>query len=407
MKFSKYVRMLERENIVILVNMQTRNWYRVSKNIFEVVNYGIEKGYTCKELLEDLYDEEDRNIIFKVINNLKTIGVILENQENESVNKLDFTVAITDRCNLMCTHCSYNAKQYHTTEKITYNQIQRRLEKILVLNPASIAFTGGEPMVREDFIEISKWLKTKFDGRMILMTNGTLITEENVKKITTVYSQIDISIDGVDENTCSQIRGAGVFAQVIKAVKLLQKEGFTKISLSMVDTHVNHRFIDQFYSLNKKLNTFPVLRVFSDVGRGRINKNQLYLRQQDYSENPKNLTEQFKESDKKKIKASGCGAGKEVFFIDYDGSIYGCAPLREFGYKLGEIEQIEKVINPNNNNIYNEMINKVPKKCKLCDVNIFCIECLADILKNGETKYFKSICAERKKYYEQLIWKKE
>lgn len=354
-----------------------------------------------------LYDEEDRNIIFKVINNLRNKDIILENQNEEPAYELDFTVAITDRCNLACKHCSYNAKLCHnTTEKITYEKLKKRLKKILELKPTSIIFTGGEPMIRSDFIEISRWLKTRFNGRMILMTNGTLIAKKNVGHIIELFSQIDISIDGVDENTCSQIRGTGVFSQVINTVELLQKNGFTKISLSMVDTHVTHKFIDQFYTLNRKLNTYPVLRSFSEVGRGEINKEQLHLRQQDYLEESQKSSETYDKNYRKRIKASGCGAGRGVFFVDYDGSVYGCASLRELGYKLGEVEHIEKVVDLNNNNIYIKMIEKIPEKCKRCDVNIFCIECLADFLKANENTYFEKICEERKKYFYDVIWKR-
>lgn len=43
MKYSKYVKILERENLVILINTRTRAWYRMSKNIFDILNYRIEK----------------------------------------------------------------------------------------------------------------------------------------------------------------------------------------------------------------------------------------------------------------------------------------------------------------------------------------------------------------------------
>ena len=330
MKFSEHVKLLERDNIIVLVNTCTRNWYKMSKEIFNILNYGIERNFDCNELLAAIHDEEDREIIYKVINNLRKKSIVLDEHDKEPADERNFTVAITDRCNLACKHCSYNAKLYRSTaEKCTYEQLKKRLSKILLLNPTTIAFTGGEPMVRDDFIKLSQWLRTKFDGQLFLMTNGTLITEENVKSITEIFSQIDISIDGVDENTCSQIRGAGVFSKVVKSVELLQKNGFTKISLSMVDTHVTHRFVKEFFSLNKRLKTRPILRSFSEVGRGKINKEQFLLRQQDYSETSNVLSEEFRTNYQKNFKASGCGAGKGVFFVDYDGSVYGCATLRE------------------------------------------------------------------------------
>ena len=40
MKFSEHVKLLERDNIIVLVNTCTRNWYKMSKEIFNILNYG-------------------------------------------------------------------------------------------------------------------------------------------------------------------------------------------------------------------------------------------------------------------------------------------------------------------------------------------------------------------------------
>ncbi|WP_330653158.1 radical SAM protein, partial [Clostridioides difficile] len=73
-------------------------------------------------------------------------------------------------------------------------------------------------LIREDFFEIIKYIKQKLpDTKLILSTNGTLIDEHNVDFIITNFEKIDISIDGVDENTCSETRGKGVFHKVISS----------------------------------------------------------------------------------------------------------------------------------------------------------------------------------------------
>ena len=159
-----------------------------------------------------------------------------------------------------------------------------RMKSILCYNPTSIILTGGEPMIRDDFIELIDWLKNQYKGKIFLMTNGTLINNANVKKIVNTFSQIDISIDGIDDETCEKIRGKGVYDKVVKAVQLLQHNNFHKISLSMVDTHITHKYIREFYKLNEKLNTHPIIRSFSAVGRGEKNKHQLELKGEDYEE---------------------------------------------------------------------------------------------------------------------------
>lgn len=56
-----------------------------------------------------------------------------------------------------------------------------------------------EPMIRNDFIELLKYLKDHYKGKIIISTNGTLINNENVEILAECASQIDISLDGYDE----------------------------------------------------------------------------------------------------------------------------------------------------------------------------------------------------------------
>lgn len=91
------------------------------------------------------------------------------------------------------------------------------------------------------------------------------------------------------------------------------------------------------------------------MGRGEKNKHQLELKGEDYEESKQILSENVKTNFKRNFKSSGCGAGRGNFFVDYDGKIYGCATLREFGCKLGEINNIKEVINYEENASYKEM----------------------------------------------------
>ena len=403
MKFNKDVVILEREDRVILVNSYNRQWYKLSRELFLIIRVAVDKNYSEDILLRKLYDDEDRRIVSNVINNLRVLGILLENNDTDINRELNFTIAITDRCNLVCKHCSYSAKYGTSLEKVSTKELICRLIKILRLNPTSLAFTGGEPMVRTDFDEILEWLECNYKGRTMLMTNGTLINEENVKRIAQNFSQIDISIDGINEETCAAIRGKGVFDRVINSVHLLQNNGFAKISLSMVDTHITHKYIEKFFELNKKMGTYPVLRSFSAVGRGEINKKMFELQESDYTREKSDLSEEFRTNYRNHFKSSGCGAGKGNFFVDYDGSIYGCATLREYGHKIGKIEDIEQVIRYEENMYYINMIDKLPDRCKKCDVNIFCIECLADFFDIDQEK-FDDFCNERKECIQDIVW---
>lgn len=209
------------------------------------------------------------------------------------------------------------------------------MDKICKSKVEYLAFTGGEPLVRRDILEILRYTRNHFLGKICLMTNGTLITNENVKEIVGCVDSIDISIDGVDEETCSQIRGKNVFNKVIHAIELLHEEGFTKISLSMVLTKENIIYEKKFDELNKKLGTSPMKRKFSPIGRGAENREKFEIKL-DLNEKP---ILDIKAA-QQEVSICHCGALTRTLYIGYDGYIYPCNTLDRKEYSLGKLKSM-------------------------------------------------------------------
>lgn len=136
-----------------------------------------------------------------------------------------------------------------------------------------ITLSGGEPLLRKDFKELLVYLRSNYNGHIGVSTNGTLITNSNADLLVKYADQIDISIDGVDEETCSIVRGKGVFENVIRNIKVLQDKGFNNVSLSMVFSDKNEYLEPAFLELNRQLGTTPITRVFAEIGRGKDSKN--------------------------------------------------------------------------------------------------------------------------------------
>lgn len=44
MRFSKHTIILRKENRVVLVNKCTRNWYRLSEELFSVIKFAVDKN---------------------------------------------------------------------------------------------------------------------------------------------------------------------------------------------------------------------------------------------------------------------------------------------------------------------------------------------------------------------------
>ena len=239
-RFSNMAKFMFNEDQAIIFNRLNGQWIKVPKQCYDILELCNKEGLSWSALSESLADDEDREYMKQLIKLLDSMNC-LYNDDEKIIENISF--AITHRCNLKCIHCMVNAafgqsdKEHFDTKTIC-----AFLDKIVAANPKNITLTGGEPLLRSDFLTILGYLRSIYNGKITLMTNGTLITPKNVKEIVSQIDSIDISLDGADEESCAVIRGKGVFEKVVSSIKLLQSHGFSKISISMVLSANNVRY---------------------------------------------------------------------------------------------------------------------------------------------------------------------
>lgn len=85
---------------------------------------------------------------------------------------------LTNRCNLRCVHCY--AKTNGKKRELTTEQIKRIIDQLAEAGTLSLFFTGGEPMLRKDFLDIYKYTRDK--GILVsVYSNATLLDQESIK----------------------------------------------------------------------------------------------------------------------------------------------------------------------------------------------------------------------------------
>lgn len=132
---------------------------------------------------------------------------------------------ITHRCNLRCKHC-YQEDYTKDLELDTLINILNQFKKFVEENDyrGHINFTGGEPMVALDKLEVLMNICEKSGITFGILTNGTLLTQDIVDRLSKYknLSFIQMSLEGT-RKVNDKIRGKGSFKQVMKSVKMLQK----------------------------------------------------------------------------------------------------------------------------------------------------------------------------------------
>ena len=387
------------DKVLLIVDSK---WIVITKEVFYIFDNCCKNNVEFCEILKE-YDIESKNYLLDIMEKLNILEAF-----TEPVNEYSFYLYLTDKCNLNCKHCSINAKSTSTkfnTDMDTSN-IKEVINKIIKVNPSNIIITGGEPMVREDFYDLIFFLRSNYQGKISLMTNGTLIKKENAKILIDNIDNIDLSIDGIDEDSCKQIRGEGVFSKVMGSVDILHELDFNKISLSMTFGTFNHELYKSFIELNSKLGTLPIPRIFTPLGRGKTNYNK-FIKEDKPLSNPIQNQED--------LSIETCGAIESTLAIGNDGNIYPCSLLMKDKYILGNINSIAdlKLWLENKNYLksqgYKNVISLYPEnmnRCKDCTISDFCWGCLevTDRMLDNEEK-FNSRCKFNKKPIERVVWK--
>lgn len=395
--------------MVIISNKLNGKWVKIPSECYKVIKYSLYNNIPLDNLFDVFELDEDKKYYKKIIDLLEKIGLISNNIINnfklDRINLISFSP--TNRCNLRCNYCSVDSK-IENKDYLDTNQVKKAIDNIVKLNPRILIITGGEPLMRRDFFEIFSYIKNKFEGKLILATNATLIKDEEVENIIDGLYSIEISLDGYDEVSCGQVRGRGTFNKVINIIKQIKSKNFNNISISMVVGKNNEKDIEKFIKLNKNLGTKPVIRNFMNIGRGNNNRDYLedyldvdYICKNDY----KNIN---------RLTSNMCKAGVNQISIDYKGDVYPCPNLEYDDLKMFNIlnfnENIIDNIFDRNIGIFDTFDKLKPvnmNSCKDCNVNIFCTTCPAKmyILKNNK-KMFNANCKRMKKILESIVWER-
>jgi radical SAM protein with 4Fe4S-binding SPASM domain len=170
---------------------------------------------------------------------------------------------VTERCNWRCKHCYQ--ENYSTAETSIGEMEQILLQFVgLVKNwklpkeSARIQITGGEPFLREDFFSFLEKIRAYSDYfKWGIMSNGSLLTEDSVKKLKSFgIEYFQVSLEGLQE-TNDEIRGEGSFQKILAAIRLLNKEKIN-IAVSLSLTKRNYKEIAE---LSQLLSLFGVSRI--------------------------------------------------------------------------------------------------------------------------------------------------
>jgi MoaA/NifB/PqqE/SkfB family radical SAM enzyme len=144
---------------------------------------------------------------------------------------------VTDACTCWCKHCDHGGPK-DESRNLKPADFRRYME---ALNPCVVQVSGGEPLMRDDVVEIVKSIKN--GGKMpytILVSNWSLMTEEKYLTLRDAgIDQFSVSLDFPDERHDDFRVHPGLYKQLEDLIPRLAKLGHDDIVLNSCITSQN------------------------------------------------------------------------------------------------------------------------------------------------------------------------
>lgn len=132
-----------------------------------------------------------------------------------------FLFHITDCCNLKCSHCFIDAAP-SPVHQFSLDDVSSILADMRRLKASHVAFSGGEPTLHKDFVQILKAAHREgFTPDFV--SNGTLITEELAEAVRDFVHCVLISVDGPEEYHDAFRGKKGAFKKTMEGITILRE----------------------------------------------------------------------------------------------------------------------------------------------------------------------------------------
>ena len=144
-------------------------------------------------------------------------------------------ISVTQRCNLACPFCHKEGDERETDYEMTPREIQKIVSIATSLGIDKIKLTGGEPLLRNDIVEIVRRIHEVHSVKDIgITTNGILLKELAKSLNNSGLDRVNISLGSIRRETYLKISGVDALNQVLLGVSEAIRVGLKPVKLNMV-----------------------------------------------------------------------------------------------------------------------------------------------------------------------------
>lgn len=338
------------------------------------------------------------------------------------------TFELTSRCNFNCKMCyihNQNNPAHLKKKELSVEQWLSIAEDAKRRGMLFLLLTGGEAMLREDFIELYSQLAV-MGFRITINSNGSLLNEEILSCFKRYPpSRVNISLYGACDETYQALCENKAFDKVRQSIHQLKEAGIS-VRVTMMLTPYNKDDMEAVYQIAKEEDAicemtsymFPPTRANGECGvnQARLSsleagiymarREELLMEKKEFNAFLKRLEEMPKISIKEDVKEGRgimCQAGRGAFWITWDGMMKPCGLMLE-----NEVSVLEDGFENAWRKTHELALSiRLPKECVTCDKQHVCQQC-ASVCQaetgrfDGKPTYMCELVESKLREYERL-----
>lgn len=142
-------------------------------------------------------------------------------------------IQVNTTCNFGCFFCHMEGTGVHS-ESLSADEIEKVVETASKWGVNKIKFTGGEPTLRRDIVEIIERTRKHITGNISMTTNAVLLPRLAKDLKRAGLDRVNISLHSIDREKFEFITGVDAIGQVVDGIRAAHDAGFEPIKVNFV-----------------------------------------------------------------------------------------------------------------------------------------------------------------------------
>ncbi|MGV6807370.1 MAG: GTP 3',8-cyclase MoaA [bacterium] len=145
-------------------------------------------------------------------------------------------LSVTDRCDFRCRYCMAEEMTFlPRSQVLSLEECALVARAFVELGVTKIRLTGGEPLVRHNFIELARNLGQMAGLKeLALTTNGSQLDKYAVDLVRSGVKRVNISLDSLNAESFRNLTRTGELSRVIRGIEAARNAGFERIKINAV-----------------------------------------------------------------------------------------------------------------------------------------------------------------------------